>query len=77
MPVNSDLRAGYFKLEFNMSWFHQMMRDENKNIVFLPSNRITGTEEEREEFSERMFNEYIESKVSEFIKAKVFNVKTF
>ena len=70
MPFTADLRAGYFKIDFNMAWFYEVLADSNREVEFLPTKRGDGTEDERIAYSQSCFEEHIEKKAREFIIAR-------
>jgi len=72
MPYSADLRCSYFRMQFNIDWFYQMMSERNETIEFRPTQRVSGTEDERTEYSRSMFHQHIEDAVYAFMSYKAF-----
>ena len=56
----------------NINWFYQKVADNGEDIEYLPSPRITGTDEERRAFSKARYEEYIENEAQKYINAKIW-----
>ena len=72
MPNNSDTRAGYLTIDFNMSWFWEMLRDRCEDIKFNGCENDDNCEHYISKFAD-----YIETKAQEYIIHKVFSTECY
>ncbi|NBP02693.1 MAG: hypothetical protein EBU90_21750 [Proteobacteria bacterium] len=63
MPFNADLRAGYFNIDFNMSWFYEYLSEMNEEIEFI------------QDYSRIDFEHYIEKSFEELVVWRLFQHK--
>lgn len=68
MPFDADIRAGYVKIEFNMSWFYLMMEEDDWEISFTPSEN---------DYHVKAFERYIEDCVNKFVAHFTFSRKAY
>ena len=66
MPFDADLRAGYFKIEFNMSWFYEALSDAEVEVEF---HTLT---DGVEQYNVKAFERFIEDCAYKFIVSKIF-----
>lgn len=77
MPYDADLRCSYFRLELNMSWFYESMREAELEFDFLPAEICPyfpfDTERQAIDYTIKQFECHIEKAFNDWVKYKIFN----
>ena len=92
MPYSADLRAGYFKLNLNMSWFYEVMTERGVEFDFMPHTSLKQARERCEKYGSpydetkeieshteltiNLFENYVEEWFDAYTKMKLFNCDT-
>lgn len=77
MPYDADLRASYFSLELNMSWFYEAMNDYHIEFDWKPTYSHYGSEDEKEavKLTVALFERHIEIAFKDWTVYRVFGHK--
>jgi hypothetical protein len=64
MPFDADLRAGYFKMEFNMAWFWEAIGESTNFNIFIKDKQ----------WAKENFEAFIEKEAYKYIVVKAFKI---